>query len=198
MSNFRFRLETTTSSSRRRGREYEPPQKGQRITDPQDFVFVGGASCKEGNASTRRRFKQHVVRDYMQKKRISLIHSRLNYPQPLPWFPKAVDPGDFPKPPQPHTGYCQPLFAPPRNLGSLTPKAAKLLPKNDQSEDRLPSLAWDADPELPDQVPEEIARHLPGAASPQTFLSAARKDPFAAYPFECGPVEHQILNFRKF
>jgi hypothetical protein len=210
------------------------------------FEFVGGISCKEAGADASRRVRQHVMRDYMQKKRSrgQLIHARFNNRQALPWTRRCVEPGDFPEPPVPGTETPQPLFTPPRWLGSPSLKVLNpVVDKSKQKEGFLgsvpwnrrttgntsttpcrpntqrqtyqplftppeqskkksrteapPGVTWEEDPKLPKQVPREFVDLLPGAASPKTFLGAGRVDPFQVYPFECGPVEHQILDFRK-
>ena len=181
----------------------EEDQKRRKQTEyAKSFEFVGGASGKEANASMRRRMKQLVMHDYIQKKRARtmLINSQLDGPQPLPfpWIQKVVEPGDFPKPFKPDTHACEPLFIPPRRLGSPLSQAVELVSRSrGKKGEQLPALVWDVDPELPDQVPQEFMQHLPGAVNPQTFLGAARTDPFASYPFECGRIEHQIIDFRK-
>lgn len=204
MTTLRYRLDPPVSSASAlvHGAQAAPAKDQKKPEDVQDFVFVGGASGKATNASMRKRMKQHVVRDYLLKRRMP--KSRSDLPDVLPWVPpsapKTVEPGDFynASPPADTRYHVEPLFTPPNSFDSLSLNPIKSVNKKDNQLERLPGLKLDRDPKLPDQVPEELAQYLPGASSPQTFLGAGRLDPFGAYPFECGPVEHQILDFHNY
>jgi hypothetical protein len=140
------------------------------------FQFVGGASINEGDAYLRRRVRQHVMRDYMQKARA--LGAWVDPQRALERWKAS-----------------RPLFTPPRALGSPSTRAVDLASKSGDNSNSL-GLAQNAGFGPSAGTPTDFTRLLPEGTSIQTFLEIGRMDPFAAYPIEFSSVEYQILDFR--
>jgi hypothetical protein len=152
----------------------DPPTRGSG--EVSRFQFVGGASINEGDAYLRRRVRQHVMRDYMQKARA--LGAWVDPQRALERWKAS-----------------RPLFTPPRALGSPSTRAVGLASKSGDNSNSL-GLAQNAGFGPSAGTPTDFTRLLPEGTSIQTFLEIGRMDPFAAYPIEFSSIEYQILDFR--
>jgi hypothetical protein len=221
---FRLRKPVRTTSQPIPQKSLEQPEDfvTDGVEDPGRFQFVGGPSGNEGDSLLRRRMRQHVMRDYVEKKRAlgvwidSRLHSQqspgirsqpqvkqqrsegLQLQPPLAWVPRVVEPGDFPvsTPPQyiPQTSQLRSM--PPRALGSPSIHAVDFA-SNPASDSHSLELIRNDSFNPPTGTPTDFTRLISEGTSFQTFLGAARIDPFDTLAIECGVIEYQILDFRE-